>query len=150
MADFEILTKSPGETIALGRRIGSLLQGGEVFAIQGTLGTGKTHFIKGIAAGAGACDTQEINSPTFVLVNEYEGRLTVYHLDAYRLDSVADFEGLGFDDLLSPDAVVLIEWADRVASALKGVGCIEVQLSHAGETTRRLAFNKAPDDWDVT
>jgi tRNA threonylcarbamoyladenosine biosynthesis protein TsaE len=149
MVTFEQLTHSPEETIALGQHIGSLLQGGEVFAIRGTLGSGKTHFVKGIATGVGACETQEINSPTFVLVNEYEGRLTVYHLDAYRLDSVADFEGLGFDDLLSPETVVLIEWADRVASVLENLGCIEVEFSHLGQTSRRIVFIGAPLNWET-
>ncbi|NLT77283.1 MAG: tRNA (adenosine(37)-N6)-threonylcarbamoyltransferase complex ATPase subunit type 1 TsaE, partial [Planctomycetes bacterium] len=91
----EIITSDSAEqTMALGRTLGGRLRGGEVLAIVGPLGSGKTHLIKGIAEGAGAPDAREVNSPTFVLVNEYAGRLDLYHIDAYRLDSVAEFEML--------------------------------------------------------
>ncbi len=94
----DITTNSPSETIEFGHKLGSKLKGGEVIALCGPLGSGKTHLIKGIAAGAGANDQSHINSPTFVIVNEYAGRLDIYHIDAYRLDTVSEFETLGFDD----------------------------------------------------
>src|SRR5512136_1371056 len=115
--DLTVTSRSPEETIELGRRIGSRLKGGEVFAICGPLGSGKTHLIKGIAAGAGAEDLRSVTSPTFVIVNEYKGRLDIYHIDAYRLKSLAEFEMLGFDDLCYPQSVVLIEWADKIDPA---------------------------------
>lgn len=134
----EITTHSPEETIELGRTLGQQLQGGEVFAIQGPLGSGKTHFIKGIALGVGADDPDQVNSPTFVLVNEYIGRLELYHIDAYRLDSVSDFEMLGFDDFLHPQSVVLVEWADKVADALQALDCPRICFDHVAEHSRRI------------
>jgi tRNA threonylcarbamoyladenosine biosynthesis protein TsaE len=135
---FDIVSNSPEETIDLGRKLGSQLKGGEVIGICGPLGSGKTHLIKGIAAGAGAEDGKQVNSPTFVIVNEYAGRLDIYHLDAYRLDSIAEFEMLGFDEYCRPDSVVLIEWADKIESALQSVDFIRIELQHDGETKRKI------------
>ena len=136
--DFNIISSSAEDTIELGRKIGSQLRGGEVIAVCGPLGSGKTHLIKGIAAGAGAKDRREVNSPTFVIVNEYAGRLDIYHIDAYRLNSVSEFEMLGFDDFCYPESVVLIEWADKIESALQAIDYIRVELEHAGETKRKI------------
>jgi tRNA threonylcarbamoyladenosine biosynthesis protein TsaE len=141
MSSIEITTHSPEETIELGQVVGQQLRGAEVFAIQGPLGSGKTHFIKGIALGVGADDPDQVNSPTFVLVNEYVGRLEVYHIDAYRLDSVAEFEMLGFDDFLHPHSVVLIEWADKVEAALTALDCLKLEFEHISERSRRIKIN---------
>ena len=137
----EMTTHSPEETIKLGETVGRQLRGGEVFALQGPLGSGKTHFIKGIALGVGADDQNQVNSPTFVLVNEYVGRLEVYHIDAYRLDSVSDFEMLGFDDFLHPHSVVLIEWADKVAAALTALDCLKLDFEHVSARSRHIKIN---------
>ncbi len=136
--DFNIISSSAEETIELGRKIGSQLKGGEVIAVCGPLGSGKTHLIKGIAAGAGAKDRRNVNSPTFVIVNEYAGRVDIYHIDAYRLNSVSEFEMLGFDDFCYPESVVLIEWADKIESALQAIDYIRIELEHAGETKRKI------------
>ncbi len=133
----------------LGRALGAQLVGGEVIAITGPLGSGKTHLIKGIAVGAGAPDRKGVNSPTFVLVNQYTGRLDLYHIDAYRLESVDDFEMLGFDDLCYPESVVLIEWADRVEAAIVDTNPIRMALSHAGRHTRRIEIKNVPDYLNV-
>ena len=143
--DFDIVSNSPQETIELGRRIGSQLKGGEVIGICGLLGSGKTHLIKGIAAGAGARDSKQVNSPTFVIVNEYSGRLDIYHIDAYRLNSIAEFEMLGFDEYCRSQSVVLIEWADKIESALKAVNYIRIEIFHAGQTERKIHVENAPD-----
>ena len=136
--DFNTTSNSPDETIELGQRLGSQLKGGEVIAVCGPLGSGKTHLIKGIAAGAGAKDRRNVNSPTFVIVNEYAGRLDIYHIDAYRLNSVSEFEMLGFDDFCYPQSVVLIEWADKIESALQAIDYIRIELEHAGENKRKI------------
>lgn len=128
----------------LGRALGAQLVGGEVIAIVGPLGSGKTHLIKGVAVGAGAPDRKGVNSPTFVLVNQYAGRLDIYHIDAYRLESVDDFEMLGFDDLCYPESVVLIEWADRVETAIVDTNPIRITLSHAGQHRRTICIQNAP------
>ncbi len=140
-----ITSNSPEETMTVGRSLGRQLTGGEVLAIVGPLGSGKTHLIKGIAEGAGAPDRSQVNSPTFVIVNEYRGRLDLYHIDAYRLESVDDFERLGFDDLCYPESVVLIEWADRVETAIADTNPIRVTLSHAGPRTRTIHITDAPE-----
>ena len=143
--DFDIVSNCPDETIELGRKIGSQLRGGEVIAISGPLGSGKTCLIKGIAAGAGAHDSRSVNSPTFVIVNEYAGRVDLYHIDAYRLNSVDEFEMLGFDDYCYPDSVVLIEWADKVESALRTIDCIWIELFHNGQASRKIHIKNTPD-----
>jgi tRNA threonylcarbamoyladenosine biosynthesis protein TsaE len=141
----EYNSRSHDETIELGRRIGEQLRGGEVIALVGPLGSGKTHVIKGIAAGAGAGSTSVVTSPTFVLVNEYEGgRLQMYHIDAYRLESLRDFEMLGFDDFCQPESVVMIEWADKVTPILANTEHMTITISHAGERCRRIVIVDAP------
>lgn len=131
-----ITTHGAEDTIDLGRRIGSRLKGGEVFAICGPLGSGKTHLIKGIAAGAGAVDRENVTSPTFVIVNQYRGRFDIYHIDAYRIGSLAEFEMLGFDDFCYPQSVVLIEWADKIEPVIHDMDPIRIDLAHAGQKTR--------------
>jgi len=121
------------------------LRGGEIIGLCGPLGSGKTHLIKGIAAGAGAKDRTQINSPTFVIVNEYSGRLDIYHIDAYRLNSVSEFEMLGFDDFCYPQSVVLIEWADRVEPALQALSYLRIELEHAGRTKRKIHVENTPE-----
>ena len=93
-----ITTNSPQKTIELGAEIGRQLRGGEVIALAGPLGSGKTHLIKGIAAGAGAKDRKEVNSPTFVIINEYSGRMPFYHIDLYRLPDEREIEDLAIDE----------------------------------------------------
>ncbi len=141
----EVITNSPGETVEVGKKIGGQLRGGEVLALRGNLGTGKTHLIKGLALGAGVTEGDVVNSPTFVLVNEYEGRFDIYHIDAYRLDSEEDFEKLGFDDMISPGSVVVVEWADKVKNVLKDIECIDVRLEHVDELGRKITFENLPD-----
>jgi tRNA threonylcarbamoyladenosine biosynthesis protein TsaE len=147
--DVTITSNSPEETMDLGRRLGARLRGGEIFAICGPLGSGKTHLIKGIAAGAGAQDRTSVTSPTFVIINQYAGRLDIYHIDAYRLDSVAEFEMLGFDDLCYPESVVLIEWADKIEPALRDTAAIRIDLAHAGERKRVIRLQNLPEYLNV-
>ena len=96
--------------------------------------------------GAGAADDmRHVNSPTFVLVNEYIGHVDIYHIDAYRLNSIDEFERIGFDDFCRPDSVVVIEWADKIESALTGIDYIRIELDHAGQTQRKIVIRNAPD-----
>jgi tRNA threonylcarbamoyladenosine biosynthesis protein TsaE len=147
--DHKITTNSPEETIELGRRIGAQLRGGEVLAIVGNLGAGKTHLIKGIASGAGAEDCSKVNSPTFVMVNEYSGRLEIYHIDAYRVESTSEFEMLGFDDFCHPGSVVLIEWADKVADVLEGTDRILIEIEHVDQSCRSIRLANLPEHLGV-
>ena len=137
----EFLSSSPVETMDIGSRIGGAFKGGEVVCFVGQLGSGKTHLIKGIAAGLGAEDARQVNSPTFVLVNEYTDehmRLDVYHIDAYRLDSIGEFEMLGFDDMCYRRSVVLVEWADKIMPVFTDLDPVLVELSHVNENQRRI------------
>jgi tRNA threonylcarbamoyladenosine biosynthesis protein TsaE len=143
--DYELISKSPQQTIEFGKKLGQNLRGSEIIGLIGPLGSGKTHLIKGIAAGAGAEHAQRnVNSPTFVIVNEYQGRLSIYHIDAYRLNSTAEFEMLGFDDYCGRDCVVLIEWADKILPALDGVDLIRIELSHLALSDRVINISNAP------
>ncbi|HPD28594.1 MAG TPA: tRNA (adenosine(37)-N6)-threonylcarbamoyltransferase complex ATPase subunit type 1 TsaE [Phycisphaerae bacterium] len=135
-------------TRRLGRRLGSALQAGDLVALIGPLGSGKTTLVKGIAAGAGVADSRQVNSPTFVIVNEYETGLSpaprIYHIDAYRLRGGGDLESLGFDEMLSLGAV-LIEWADRVQGVLPS-SRLEISIEPVDENRRRFlcrAFGSA-------
>lgn len=145
--DITLISDSTDQTVELGKKIGTGLKGGEIFCLTGPLGSGKTHLVKGIAAGAGASDPRQVNSPTFVIINEYHGpdsALDIYHIDAYRLDSIAEFEMLGFDDLCCPNSVVLIEWADKVQPALKNIDSIRVELSHISQNQRQINMKNIP------
>jgi len=134
-----VTTNSTDETIALGRRLGQLLGPGDVVALRGPLGSGKTTLTKGIAAGLGVPEPRWVTSPTFVLVHQYEGRVPVYHVDAYRLRGAADAEALGSDEMFFGDGVVVVEWAERIAGALPDER-LDIALEHAGEERRRLTF----------
>lgn len=112
----QIITHSPEETAALAQRFAQDLKGGEVVAFTGGMGAGKTAFTRGLAIGLGAGDVA--SSPTFALVNEYTGRLTVEHFDMYRVDSWDDLYSTGFFDYLGTDCVLVIEWSENVAGAL--------------------------------
>jgi tRNA threonylcarbamoyladenosine biosynthesis protein TsaE len=142
--EMDITSESPEQTIELGRKIGQQLKGGEIIAVCGPLGSGKTHFIKGIAAGTGAQDRKRVTSPTFVIVNEYKGGLDIYHVDAYRLNSLDEFEMIGFDDFCYPGSVVLIEWADKIEAALQTMDYIRIEITHAGKTKRKIHIKNAP------
>ena len=137
----EIISDSIEKTLEIGKKIGELLESEKVVCFTGPLGSGKTTLIKGIAAGFGAVSPARVNSPTFVMVNEYQGRLAIFHIDAYRINSIAEFEALGFEEFIGPESVVLIEWADKVAPALKGLDCINIQMRHNGAESRIISIS---------
>jgi tRNA threonylcarbamoyladenosine biosynthesis protein TsaE len=109
-----IETHSVTETQRLGRKIGRLIDQPTTLALIGDLGSGKTAFVQGLARGLAVPSDYYITSPTFTLVNEYPGRLPLFHIDLYRLETVRDLEDIGLDDLLYDQAVLAIEWADRL------------------------------------
>jgi len=134
-----IVTRSRQETMALGRRLGALLEPGDVVALDGPLGSGKTTLTKGLAEGLGVEDPRWVTSPTFVLVHEYPGRVPVYHIDAYRLSGPDDAEALGTDELFFGDGVAIVEWAERIADVLPPER-LDIELSHVGDDARQLVF----------
>jgi tRNA threonylcarbamoyladenosine biosynthesis protein TsaE len=106
-------TASDQETISLGQELGKVLKEGDLIALIGELGSGKTWFTKGLAIGLGVSPDTIITSPSFSLINEYEGRYTLFHMDVYRLESLSDFLSAGLDEYFYQDGVVAMEWADR-------------------------------------
>ncbi len=111
--ELAIITKSDEETIQLGRKLGSLLAEGDVVALAGELGSGKTWFAKGIALGLQVPADTVVVSPTFSLVNVYQGRCPFFHMDIYRLGELSDFLSTGLEEYLYEDGVTVMEWADR-------------------------------------
>jgi tRNA threonylcarbamoyladenosine biosynthesis protein TsaE len=109
-------TSSPQETEALGEQIATSLKGGEILALFGGMGMGKTALTRGIARGLGI--SSGVSSPTFALVHEYRGRLTVYHFDMYRVTSWDDLASTGFFDYLDTGAVLVVEWSENIENAL--------------------------------
>ncbi|MGA2915091.1 MAG: tRNA (adenosine(37)-N6)-threonylcarbamoyltransferase complex ATPase subunit type 1 TsaE [Sedimentisphaerales bacterium] len=136
-----IVSDSVEKTLNLGRKIGERLEGGKVICLTGALGSGKTTLIKGIAAGAGADKPEQVNSPTFVIINEYKGRFDIFHIDAYRINTIAEFEELGVEELIGQESVVLVEWADKVEQALEGLDCIQIEMQHNGPESRIIKIS---------
>jgi tRNA threonylcarbamoyladenosine biosynthesis protein TsaE len=138
----DFVSHSVAQTIRVGQRLGELLQRGDVVALRGDLGTGKTHLVKGIVLGLGSTDT--VNSPSFVLINQYRagaqrGGLPIYHADLYRIERPAELQGVGLEELLDGDGVCLIEWADHAEPLLPDER-LDVHLSHLSETKRVVRF----------
>ncbi|KML39000.1 tRNA (adenosine(37)-N6)-threonylcarbamoyltransferase complex ATPase subunit type 1 TsaE [Cytobacillus firmus] len=114
MSQFEFISKKPEDTMGFSEKLGSLLQPGDVLALEGDLGAGKTTFTKGLAKGLNI--TQNVNSPTFTIIKEYHGRLPLYHMDVYRVED--SFEDLGFDEYFDGNGVTVVEWAHLVKEQL--------------------------------
>lgn len=136
----ELECKSIEATIQFGRRLGIGLRTGHTLALVGPLGAGKTTLVRAIAEGAGVTDLRQVNSPTFVIVNEYETHsgLRIHHIDAYRLRGAGDLDALGFEEMPETGAVV-IEWADRVAEVLPADHLV-ITLTPTGSESRHLAL----------
>ncbi|MEW6727615.1 MAG: tRNA (adenosine(37)-N6)-threonylcarbamoyltransferase complex ATPase subunit type 1 TsaE [Bacillota bacterium] len=134
---FEVTTAGPEETRSLGERLGSLLAAGDVLAVQGGLGAGKTTFAQGI--GKGLQVRGSVTSPTFTIINEYSGRLPLYHFDTYRLEDADEMNFLGYEEYFEGDGVTLIEWADRVAETLPGER-LDITVERTGENSRLFRF----------
>ena len=133
------MTRSPRQTMSWGSRLGRLLKGGEIIALIGELGAGKTCFVRGVTQGLEVGKEAWIRSPSFTLINEYHGRLPVYHIDLYRVEGRAQLEGLNLREYLYSDGVSLIEWfehlpADEVDEFL------EIRLGYVDGNRRQLTF----------
>src|SRR5882724_10179199 len=128
------------ETESIAAGLARLFVGGEVIALHGEMGAGKTQFVRGLLLGLGG-EVRSVSSPTFVLLNVYDsGRLTLYHLDAYRVSGPEDFEGIGFTGLLDQAGVVAVEWPQRVA-ALVPANAWEVTITAIDQSTRQIQIN---------
>ena len=134
-----VVSTSARQTMSWGKKLGKLVQGGEIVGLVGELGAGKTCFVRGFAEGIGVGKDAWVRSPTFTLINEYNGRLPVYHIDLYRVGERGQQDGLNLREYLYGDGVSLIEWfeylpADEVDEFL------EISMAHLGGVRRQLTF----------
>lgn len=128
----------------MGERLGACLGSGDVVACMGELGAGKTCFIQGLVRGLGV--TEPATSPTFVLINHYAGRLPVYHLDAYRTESLTEILDLGVEEMLSGDGITVIEWGEKLLPLLPP-RTIVVRISGLGDEPRQIVLENVPEEW---
>jgi tRNA threonylcarbamoyladenosine biosynthesis protein TsaE len=138
----EFTTQSGADTIEVGRKLARILKPPQLLLLRGDLGTGKTTLVKGIAKALDAAEPDEVTSPTFTLLHEYEGTLNgkpvkLYHIDVYRLEGERQLETLGLDELLTSDALVLVEWGDKFKSIRKKATG-EIAISSAGGDARKI------------
>jgi len=134
----EIVTKSAEETVELGKKIGAFLLPDDVIALTGQLGAGKTTLIQGIAAGLGVADY--VTSPTFIIINEYDGHLPLYHIDLYRLDEGLAVEGLGIEEYFQRGGVSVIEWAERLGGLLPAAA-EKIEIKIVSEEEREICVS---------
>lgn len=136
-------SESVEETEAIAAALAGDLSVGDCVALHGELGAGKTQFVRGLVKGVGG-PVRAVSSPTFVLLNVYPGgRLTVYHLDAYRVSGASDFEAVGFSELLEQSGLVVVEWAERVRELLPP-GCVAVTIDPTSGHSRRIVIDRPP------
>lgn len=138
LAEWKRRARGEGQTDRIGRLIGQALQGGEILALYGELGTGKTALVRGIAAGLGA-PPRLVSSPTFVLIHEYRGRLPLAHADLYRIESPAQLHDTGWTEYLDGRTVVAVEWAERAGAELPD-DRLDVRVRHLGRSSRDIHF----------
>jgi tRNA threonylcarbamoyladenosine biosynthesis protein TsaE len=138
-------SRSVADTESAAADLARTLRGGECIALIGELGAGKTQFVRGLVRGLGG-DERAVSSPTYVLLNVYDnGTLVVYHLDAYRVRGAADFEAIGFDELLEQNGVVIVEWADRVRALLPPESIL-VTITATGRKRRMIDIGRPGRD----
>src|SRR6266550_8805446 len=134
----QTITHSAEETIAFGRSLAAEMSPPLIVLLHGDLGAGKTTLVKGIAEGFGAASADDVTSPTFTLVHEYQGpRATLYHIDLYRVDTDRELETLGLDDLIGPGSILLIEWGEKFPRFVRERN-VEIVLERVDEKERRI------------
>ncbi|KAA6461048.1 tRNA (adenosine(37)-N6)-threonylcarbamoyltransferase complex ATPase subunit type 1 TsaE [Acidobacteria bacterium AB60] len=138
----EFTTKSGSDTIEVGRKLASLLNPPQLLILRGDLGTGKTTLVKGLAQALDAADPDEVTSPTFTLLHEYDGNrngrpIKLFHLDVYRIEGERQLETLGLEELMTPDALVLVEWGEKFKS-IKKRATGEIAIASEGGDARKI------------
>jgi tRNA threonylcarbamoyladenosine biosynthesis protein TsaE len=140
----EFVTHSSEESIERGHEIGASLKAPALVLLSGDLGAGKTTLTKGIVSGLGAAHEDEVTSPTFTLVHKYSGAIPVYHVDLYRIGNFHDLETLGLEDVFSEQAIVIVEWPDRLTLRTDWP-VMRIHLEHIAEDTRRISIEDGAD-----
>jgi len=139
------VTNTVDETIDIGIKIGRALKPGDIVCLDGDLGSGKTHLTKGIALGLGI--SEHITSPTFNIVNEYEGRLKFYHFDVYRVNDPDEIAAIGFDEYIFSDAASVIEWSDYIRELIPEEH-IQINIAKESETRRNISIEWCGSRYD--
>jgi len=139
---YEFTTRNGAETIAVGQKLADLLKPPQLLLLRGELGTGKTTLVKGIAQALDAAEPDEVTSPTFTLIHEFDGTrkgkpIKLYHLDVYRLESERQLETLGLDDLFAADSLVVVEWGEKFKSIRKRATG-EIVIASEGGDARKI------------
>jgi len=140
------VTESLEETLRIGERLGRLLNKGNIVCLSGDLGAGKTAFTQGVAKGMGVKDY--VTSPTYTIINEYEGRLPLYHFDVYRLNDVSEMYELGYEEYFFGDGVVVLEWADVVREIIPGERLWITILNTKGNNSREIIMEPTGELYD--
>ena len=153
-ASLRLTSSSPEATFEIGRRLGTFVTSGATIALVGELGAGKTTFTRGLVCGAGCPEYRRVNSPTYVLEQVYEGACRIHHFDAYRLGQEEELVALGFEERMGQQALLVVEWADRVRSVLPD-DHLEVEIEHqdadcGGLDSRVVTLRGVPSRWDDT
>jgi tRNA threonylcarbamoyladenosine biosynthesis protein TsaE len=138
---FDVVTRSPEETMAFGRTLADTLTPPCVALLEGELGSGKTTLVKGIASGLGAAPEEEVTSPSFTLVHEYGGDHKVYHVDLYRLEGARELATLGLEELTAQRATVLVEWGEKLG-ARTPASYVRIRLEHLSASERRIIVER--------
>jgi len=144
--NLNIVTRDPEETQKLGKRISKLVLPGDLFAFYGELGAGKTCFIQGVCQGLGVRDY--VTSPSFTIINEYKGRVPVYHFDLFRLNSLEEFLDLGYEEYFYGEGLTVIEWAEKVESLLP-FGHLKISIEFFNYSQRIIYFATSSDRYKV-
>ena len=134
-----IISHSPDQTRQIGEALGRMLVKGAVVALVGELGAGKTVFAQGLAGGLGVAPDEYVSSPSFTLVNQYRGRVSIFHVDTYRLTNEAEMVALGYEEYFDPEGVTIIEWANKVQDLLP-VNHIIVTFRFSNERAREISI----------
>jgi len=135
-----LITHSADQTVAVGKTLGKKLLPGQVLALVGALGSGKTTFVKGLASGLGMKEVDDVTSPTFVLLHRYPTKCPLFHLDLYRLNGLSDMEEIGWDDLIASGGIVAVEWAKKIDGYLPK-DYLEIRFRFKNENEREISFH---------
>lgn len=135
----QITTSSAEETFNLARKVGEKLEEGDILALSGELGSGKTCFTGGIARGLGVDESYQITSPTFTLINEYPARHRLFHFDVYRLNEYSELDDLGYEEFIAGKGVVVIEWAEKIAEIIPD-SAIYINFEYIDENKRKITI----------
>jgi tRNA threonylcarbamoyladenosine biosynthesis protein TsaE len=144
----EFIVDNVDKTINIGKKIGGLVKSGDIICVNGDLGSGKTHFTKGIAEGLGILD--HITSPTFTIVNEYEGRIKLYHFDVYRVNDPDEISAMGFDEYIFGEGVCVIEWSNYIKELIPNeyISINILKIPECDDTFRKITIEYAGDRYN--